>query len=140
MGNDFDDLISDDFDDIGDNEESENTYSSIDSIGKQSIISVINDEGEEELIDLYQFYREKSIKRNKEAKYTKLQDLATENSKLFEKQKETPPSPSTEDISTVNAVGVSRKAKIKCDVRELPFYKDHHLQTALDIQERSNDR
>ena len=56
--------MGDDFDNLIDNDEiNAQSYSSLDSV-----ISVVNDEGEEELIDLYDFYREKSIRKKQQKK------------------------------------------------------------------------
>ena len=121
MENDFDNLI-------GHTDESEDTYSSIYSSRRGSIISVLNDEGEEEVIDLDKFYRQKSIKRKKESVYAK-----------FKEQKEASPSSATDDPITVDPAESSRHLNPKLNFRRLPFYRDHHLRTALDIQEKAQD-
>ena len=58
MGDDFDNLIN------TEEEDDVKSYSSLDSV-----ISVINEDGEEELIDLYQFYRAKSTRKKSIPKY-----------------------------------------------------------------------
>ena len=56
--------MGDDFDNLIDNDEiNSQSFSSLDSV-----ISVVNDEGEEELIDLYDFYRTKSSRKKKDQK------------------------------------------------------------------------
>ena len=119
----------------------EESYSSITTIGNQSVISVFNDDGEEELIDLNKFYRQKSVKKTKEHKEKFFKDLAAGKFNLFRKQKDKSPIKESDDQEDVqNAEEEAGKSNEKSKmVPRLPFYRDHHLRTVLDIQEQISD-
>ena len=127
--------MGDDFDNIIDNEETnKDNFSSL-----ESVISVINDDGEEELIDLYQFYSEKSTRKKKPQNDETPQDLDTKHH-LFRKRKEVSPPPTSEQPATVTDIEKSDNKNTKGESTYLPYYRDHHMQTVLEIQARIRER
>ena len=128
MDDDFDNLIDDD-------EIYKNSLSSI-----ESVISVINDEGEEELIDLYQFYAEKTTRKKKTHNDGTNKDLGTKHI-LFQKRKEVSPPTDSQQSATVTDIETSDNKASGGEFTDLPsYYRDRHLRTALEIQTKIRER
>ena len=121
--------MGDDFDKLLDNgETNKNSFSSLDSV-----ISVINDDGEEELVDLYQFYAEKSTRKKKTQDDETLKYL-NKNHELFQKRKEVSPPPKPKQPAAATDIKESDNKNTNGEFTYLPYYRDHHMQTALEIQ------
>ena len=128
--------MGDDFDNLIDNDEiNAQSYSSLDSV-----ISVVNDEGEEELIDLYDFYREKSIRKKKPQRVDSFEDKPISN-QLRNRKDVTVESKSESDPKLENEDNESNDNSIKTEsIYNTPFYRDHHVLRALEIQEKARER
>ena len=128
--------MGDDFDNLIDNDEiNAQSYSSLDSV-----ISVVNDEGEEELIDLYDFYREKSIRKKNPQRVDSFEDKPISN-QLRNRKDVTVESKSESDPKLENEDNESNDNSIKTEsIYNTPFYRDHHVLRALEIQEKARER
>ena len=127
--------MGDDFDNLIDNDEiNAQSYSSLDSV-----ISVVNDDGEEELIDLYDFYRQPSTRKKKDQPCDDFEDIPISNQ--FRKRRDistevkSEPEPQTESEDKESNDN-SRKSDT---VYNTPFYRDHHILRALEIQEKAEE-
>ena len=126
--------MGDDFSNLIDNEETNvNSFTSLDSI-----ISVINEDGEEEQIDLYSFYREKSTKKKKTSAFDEdgPPPLFNRNN-IFRNRKEVLPpvevTPATDQTNDLEKTIVEDKKGIASPAH---CFRDHHILRALEIQER----
>ena len=128
--------MGDDFDNLIDNDEiNAQSYSSLDSV-----ISVVNDEGEEELIDLYDFYRESSTRKKKTQRCDSFEDKPISN-QLRNRKDVTTESKSESDPKIENEDNESNDNSIKTEsIYNTPFYRDHHVLRALEIQEKARER
>ena len=128
--------MGDDFDNLIDNDEiNAQSYSSLDSV-----ISVVNDEGEEELIDLYDFYREKSIRKKNPQRVDSFEDKPISN-QLRNRKDVTSEAKSEPDLKPENEDNESNDNSIKTEsIYNTPFYRDHHVLRALEIQEKARER
>ena len=129
--------MGDDFDNLIDNEEmNKQSFSSLDSV-----ISVVNDEGEEEIIDLYQFYREKTIRKKKIPNFESPPDF-DENpiSNQFRKRKESSSPTHSESVPETGDIEESTEKSTSGNAVYAPYYKDHHILRALEIQAKTQER
>ena len=126
--------MGDDFSNLIDNEETNtNSFTSL-----ESIISVINEDGEEEEIDLYSFYREKSTKKKKTSEYDDdaPPQLFNRNN-IFRNRKEVlPPVEVTSATDHSNDLEKTIVEDKKGIVSPAHCFRDHHILRALEIQER----
>ena len=129
--------MGDDFDNLIDNEEmNKQSFSSLDSV-----ISVINDDGEEEIIDLHQFYREKSVRKKKIESYDSPADFEEKSiSNLFRKRKETFSPTQSESVPETEDIEESTEKSTSGNAVYAPYYKDHHILRALEIQAKVQER
>ena len=131
--------MGDDFDNLIDNDEiNSQSFSSLDSV-----ISVINDEGEEELIDLYDFYRTKSSRKKKDQKCDSFEDKTISNQ--FRKRSIVSDAFSESRSELESKIeGEDKESNdnhMKTDtVYNTPFYRDHHILRALEIQQKAQER
>ena len=128
--------MGDDFDNLIDNEET--NAQSFSSLG--SVISVVNDNGEEELIDLYDFYRQKSTRKKKDQPCDDFEDKPISNQ--FRKRREVSTEVKSESEPQIESEDKeSNDNNRKSDtVYNTPFYRDHHILRALEIQEKAQER
>ena len=131
--------MGDDFDNLIDNDEiNSQSFSSLDSV-----ISVINDEGEEELIDLYDFYRTKSSRKKKDQKFDSFEDKTISNQ--FRKRSIVSEAFSESRSELESKIeGEDKESNdnhMKTDtLYNTPFYRDHHILRALEIQQKAQER
>ena len=128
MGDDFDNLIN------TEEEDDVKSYSSLDSV-----ISVINEDGEEELIDLYQFYRAKSTRKKSIQKYNTQLDIEEKDIQIRKRKESLPQvksSPSLDGKDVEESGEKDTDGEINCT----RGYRDHHILTALDIQAKARER
>ena len=126
--------MGDDFSNLIDNEETNtNSFTSL-----ESIISVINEDGEEEQIDLYSFYREKSTKKKKTSAYDDDAPPQLFNrDNIFRNRKEVlPPVEVTSATDHSNDLEKTIVEDKKGIVSPAHCFRDHHILRALEIQER----
>jgi hypothetical protein len=129
--------MGDDFDNLIDNEEmNKQSYSSLDSV-----ISVVNDDGEEEIIDLYQFYLEKTIRKKKIESDEFPPDCGEEFvSTSFRKRKESSTTNQSESVPETEDIEESTEKSTSGNAAYAPYYKDHHILRALEIQAKAQER
>ena len=129
--------MGDDFDNLIDSEENnQHSYSSLDSV-----ISVINDEGEEEIIDLYEFYREKSTRRKKsDVSETQPDFDETPISTAFRKRKESHSSVKSDSTPKLQDIEESTETPTYGDLINNSYFRDHHILRALEIQAKAQER
>ena len=129
--------MGDDFDNLIDSEENnQHSYSSLDSV-----ISVINDDGKEEIIDLYQFYREKSTRRKKSDLHETQPDFDEKPiSTSFRKRKESQASVKSDSIPKLQDIEEATDKPTYSDLINNSYFRDHHILRALEIQAKAQER
>ena len=129
--------MGDDFDNLIDNEEmNKQSFSSLDSV-----ISVINDEGEEEVIDLYQFYCEKTKTKKKSKNYESPSDFEEGPTVTsFRKRKESSSPSISESLPKTEDIEEPNEKSTRGNTVDAPYYRDHHILRALEIQAKVEER